>query len=42
MYMKHIKILKMTEEYFTVGNNNFINNETNSDTEYNKLDTPLL
>ena len=40
LYETYKNSLQMTEEYFTVGNNNFINNETNNDTEYNKLDTP--
>ena len=40
VYETYKTMLKMTEEYFTVGNTNFINNETNNDTEYNKLDTP--
>jgi len=32
-------MLKMTEEYFTIGNTNFINNERNNDNEYNEADT---
>ena len=39
VYETYKTILKMTEEYFTMENTNFINNKINSATEYNSLDT---
>ena len=37
VYETYKTILKMTEEYFTMENTNFINNKINSDTEYNQF-----
>jgi len=39
VYETYKIMLKMTEEYFTIGNTNFINNERNNDNEYNEADT---